>query len=114
MHATSFRLPEATIQQIEDLSARRGTTHTQTVIVAIDRMAREETEEMFHHEINEADRASSKWSENYECFETADGRFWGYTDDPDREGVSYRDWRGNPIAVAVLFDCPGKPKNREI
>ena len=39
--ATSYRLPEATLEQIRRLAAERGMTATQVLVVAIDRMARE-------------------------------------------------------------------------
>ena len=41
MKATSYRLPEATLDQIRRLAAERGMTATQVLVVAIDRMARE-------------------------------------------------------------------------
>lgn len=41
MRATSFRLPEQTIGQLNALATKAGMTITQVVIVAIDRMFRE-------------------------------------------------------------------------
>ena len=41
MKATSYRLPEATLAQIQRLALERGMTATQVLVVAIDRMARE-------------------------------------------------------------------------
>ncbi len=40
--STSFRLPIRTREQLSQLAERLGATHTQTLILAVDRMHREE------------------------------------------------------------------------
>jgi len=42
--STSFRLPEITTAQLAKLCKVLGTTQTQIIIMAVDRMAREELE----------------------------------------------------------------------
>ncbi len=41
--STSFRLPTNTREQIDALAQRLGATHTQAIILAVDRMHREES-----------------------------------------------------------------------
>ena len=55
----------------------------------------------FAHQVPEPARGASHWNAGYAAYETPDGRFWIYTDDPHGEGVSWQDGTGHPIAVAV-------------
>jgi hypothetical protein len=55
----------------------------------------------FEHQVPEDVRKASKWDDDYACYVAPDGRYWGYTDDPKNEGVSWRGSDGNPISIAV-------------
>lgn len=48
--AVSFRLPEVTTEQVAKLCEALGATQTQIIIMAIDRMAREELKRKEDHE----------------------------------------------------------------
>jgi hypothetical protein len=65
-------------------------------------------EKTFSHQVPGALRELSRFDWDTNTFTAPDGRVWIYTDDPDGEGVSWRDERGDPIHIAVWLDhSPG-------
>jgi hypothetical protein len=56
---------------------------------------------MLDHKVPECVQKSSVWDDDYGCYVATDGRCWCYTDDPNREGVSWRDGNNMPSLTAV-------------